>query len=73
MILDVRVSTNSSKPGVEDCGEYLKVRVKAKPIGGRANMEVVKLIAGHFKARESQVTILRGAGDRRKTVEITGL
>ena len=70
MIVQVRVVANSQRPGVEQFEQGLKVRVKAKPIEGKANEEVVKLVAAHFKVAKSSVRIVSGATSKRKTVEI---
>ncbi len=70
MRIEVRVSTNSPKPSVEEKDGLLKVRVKAKPIEGKANAEVVELIAKHYSVKENQVTIVAGHQSKKKTVEI---
>ncbi|AHE98132.1 hypothetical protein THITH_07485 [Thioalkalivibrio paradoxus ARh 1] len=46
-------------------------RVKAPPVDGRANDELVALIARYFKVGRSQVRIRRGASGRSKWVEIS--
>ncbi len=71
MIVEVRVSANSPKQAVEEMGEgKLKVRVKAKPVEGRANAEVVELLARHFGVPAARVRILRGSTSNRKTIEV---
>ncbi len=71
MIVEIRVATNSSKPRIEETPEGLKVRVKAKPVEGEANREIIERLAEHFNVKKSAVRILRGASSKRKTVEIT--
>ena len=70
MIIEIRVSTNNPKSGVEEKDGLLKVRVKAKPIEGKANAEVVELMAKHYKVKESQVRIVAGHSSKKKTLEI---
>lgn len=70
MVIKVRVVTNSSSPGVEAFEGGLKVRVKARPIEGKANEEVVKLLAQHFKKHKSQVRIVKGFEAKNKFVEM---
>jgi uncharacterized protein len=60
-----RVSTLAQ---VED-GTWL-ARVKAAPIDGKANEELVALVAGHFHCRKSAVSIKSGASGRMKLVRI---
>ena len=47
MKLKIRVVPNARKPQVIE-GETLKVKVRAPPEGGRANEEVVELLAKHL-------------------------
>ena len=71
MLLSVRVSTNSDKPGVEKAGEgQFKVHVRAKPLGGRANAEVCRRLADYFGVPVSAVRVVRGASNNKKTIEI---
>ncbi len=49
----------------------LKVKVHAVREGGRANEELVRVLAEHFGVARSNISIIRGAtASRRKTVEI---
>lgn len=71
MIVQVRVSTNAAKPGVEKTAddEY-KVRVSAKPVGGKANAAVIEALAEHFGVPKGRVRIVAGLTSKRKTVQI---
>jgi len=42
--------------------------IKAPPVDGKANEELVRLIAAHFQLGKSQVTIKSGASGRMKFV-----
>ena len=70
-IITAKVYPRSTTPGVEKTGvkEY-KVRVKAAPDKGRANAEVIDLLAGHFSVPRSCLTIARGHTGRNKIVVI---
>ncbi len=46
----------------------LKVRIKAPPVEGKANKEVIKFIASLLKIRKNQVEIYRGELSRHKDV-----
>jgi uncharacterized protein (TIGR00251 family) len=70
MIVEVRVSTNSPKPGVEAFGKGLKVRVKAKPKDGEANSEVVTLLAQYFRVEKGKIRILSGFSSKKKVIEV---
>jgi len=51
-------------------GGAVKLRLGAPPVDGRANEELVRFLASAFGVPRRQVTLLRGAGGRRKTVRI---
>ena len=52
--------------------DALKVAVTALPEGGKANAQVIKLLAKAYGLRKSDMTIIQGLKDRRKVVEIKG-
>ncbi len=54
-------------------GEAVKVRVAAPPEGGRANREVVALLAGRLGLPLAQVTVLSGQGAPAKVIGLTGV
>jgi uncharacterized protein (TIGR00251 family) len=67
----VRVQPRSSRTGVEPEGEgRFRVRVHSAPEGGKANSEVIELLAEHFGVPRTRIKILRGASSRNKIVEI---
>ena len=56
---------------MEDKGdEFYIVSVKEKPVQGRANTAICKVLAEHFKVSPSQVTLVSGASSKRKVFEI---
>ena len=70
-LLTVKVQPRSSAPGVEKTGERdFKVRVRAAPDKGRANAELIELLAEFFGVSRSSITIARGAMSRNKIVVI---
>ncbi|MDC0834417.1 DUF167 domain-containing protein [Geitlerinema sp. CS-897] len=71
MIVTVKVKPNSKQQSiiVEDDGSFT-VRLQSPPIDGKANKELVKLLAKRFGVRKSQVTIRSGETSRIKRIEI---
>lgn len=67
----VKVKPNARVCGIEELsdGTWL-ARVKSPPVDGKANEELVILIARHFKLRKTQVSIKSGASGRIKFVQI---
>ena len=47
-----------------------QARLRSPPVDGKANAELVTLIAGQFGCRKADVTIKSGAGGRMKLVRI---
>jgi uncharacterized protein YggU (UPF0235/DUF167 family) len=54
-------------------GDGWRVRVAAAAQDGRANAELVRLVAGLVGVSASAVGIVHGAGSRDKLIEIRGL
>jgi uncharacterized protein (TIGR00251 family) len=74
VILSVRVVPKASRSeivGLE--GDTLRVRVAAPPERGKANKELIKLLAGTFGVRNNQVEIVSGQKARRKRVRVEGV
>ncbi|NBX33963.1 DUF167 domain-containing protein [bacterium] len=54
-------------------GEAVKVRVAAPPEGGRANREVVAVLAERLGLPVAQVTVLSGRSSPAKVIGLAGL
>ena len=52
-------------------GNRITVGLTSKPEKGKANLELIKKLAKHFKVSSSQIRIVSGLKSRRKIVEIT--
>jgi uncharacterized protein (TIGR00251 family) len=70
-ILDIKVKPNArtSLLCAQPDGTWL-AQLKAPPVDGKANAELIALVARHFGCRKGQVSIRVGAGGRRKLVRI---
>ena len=51
--------------------EWYTVSTKERPVEGRANEAVAKLLAKHLKLPRSQVRLISGATSKRKVFEIS--
>jgi len=71
IVIQVRVKPSSrvSTLALAEGGTWL-AQVKAAPIDGKANKELIALVAGHFHCRKSAVSIKSGASGRMKLVRI---
>lgn len=69
---EVKVQTNSKQDSVEELSATnLKVKTKAPAFEGRANEQVIKLIAKHFGVSRSSVRIIHGKKSKTKLIEVT--
>ena len=65
----VRPNARASSLVRESDGTW-RARLKAPPIDGKANDELIALVADCFKCRKSAVTIKAGASGRHKLVKV---
>ena len=54
-------------------GEALKIRVAAPPEGGKANREILELLAERLGLPAASVTLVSGAASPAKVIELRGL
>jgi uncharacterized protein len=70
-IIEVRVKPGARTSVLEPVADGTWVaRLRAQPVEGRANAELIELVARHFGCRKSAVTIRRGAASKTKRVAI---
>ncbi len=70
-ILRVKVRPNSRESQLVQLeGGDWSARLKSPPVEGKANQELIALIAAHFRCSKSSVTIRSGASGRVKLVSI---
>lgn len=51
----------------------LKIKIKAKPLGGKANKELIKFLSDILEIKESCLEITSGLSSRNKIVRICGI
>jgi uncharacterized protein (TIGR00251 family) len=70
-ILQIKVKPNSrtSLIAQKDDGTWL-AQIKSPPVDGKANEELIALVAKHFGCRKSEVSIKSGGSSRLKLVQI---
>lgn len=70
-VIQVKVKPNARASLLQEQGPGVWLaQLKSPPIDGKANEELVALIAKHFACRKSAVTIKSGASGRMKLVRI---
>jgi len=68
--LQVKVKPNARTSSLDEAGGVWLAQLKSPPVDGKANAELIALIAEKFGCRKAQVTIKSGAGGRMKLVRI---
>ncbi len=74
VVLTVKAVPRAAKSeiaGIDD--EWLRVRIKAPPVDGKANEALVKFFAEFFSLPKGSVSIVSGDTARLKRIKISGL
>ena len=69
----VKVKPNARQSSLERLadGSWL-AQLKSPPVDGKANAELIELVAKQFGCAKSSVSVKSGAGSRYKRVEVPG-
>ena len=71
MILQVKVKPNARASSLEQLPDGTwHALLKSPPVDGKANAELIALVAGRFGCRKADVVIRSGASGRMKRVEV---
>ncbi|HWA99748.1 MAG TPA: DUF167 domain-containing protein [Pirellulales bacterium] len=71
VIIQVKVKPRSRNRSLEQLADGTwYAQLKAAPVDGQANAELIALVAKQFKCRKSAITIKSGASGRTKLVRI---
>lgn len=69
----VKVKPNSKRQSIEEAADgSLIVYLKSPPVDGKANQELIALLAERFKVSKSKITIKSGLSAKTKLIEIDG-
>ena len=73
MVLKIKVKPNARASSLvqEPDGTWM-ARLKSPPVDGKANKELIGLVADYFRCRKADVEIKSGASGRMKLVKIAG-
>ncbi len=70
MIIYTHVKPNKHTTKIIATDDGFIIELKAKPIDGAANTELLETLADYFEVPKTHIKILRGATSSHKTVEI---
>jgi len=69
--LQVKVKARANTSSLEQASDGRWVaKLKSPPVDGKANEELVALVAEHFKCRKAAVAIKAGASGRTKLIKV---
>ncbi len=67
----VKVKPNAKQQKIEELADgSLNIHLKSPPLDGKANEELIKLLAKKFAVPKSSIRIKSGATSRQKLIEI---
>lgn len=67
----VKVKSNAKQQKIETLADgSLVVSVKYPPVDGKANQELIRLLAKRFKVAKSQIYLKSGLSSKNKVIEI---
>lgn len=74
IIINIRVEPRSSRSGLAGpYGKGFKVKLTSPPVEGRANAELVEILAKTFNVKKRNIEILSGSRSRNKMVRVIGV
>jgi hypothetical protein len=72
--LNIKVEPRSSKSGiVGPYGDALKVKLTSHPVEGKANKELIEVLAKGFGITKKDVEICSGQSSKNKVVRLNGV
>lgn len=73
IILNIRISPNSSKNCIINSEDMLKVKVTAPPVDGKANKVLVEFLSKTFKVPKTYFEIVKGETSKDKSILIKNI
>ncbi len=71
LLLNLRIQPRAGKDAFADpCGDYLKVRITAAPVEGKANAHLIRFLARAFGVPQQQISLQTGGNTRNKGLRI---
>ncbi|MCK5286656.1 MAG: YggU family protein [Thermodesulfovibrionia bacterium] len=74
LVINIKVQPYSSRAGiVGPYGDGLKVKLTSSPVEGKANKELIDVLAKKFKITKNNVEIISGRTSKHKIVKLHGV
>ena len=68
IVVNLRIVPNSSKNDIVTEDEFIKVKITAQPIEGKANKALIEFLSKRFKIPKTSIEILKGESSKEKTI-----
>lgn len=68
LVVQFKISPNSSKNEIIKSDEGVKIKITAQPIDGKANKALVEYLSKEFKVPKTYIEIVKGTTNKEKTV-----
>ena len=74
-VIELIVATNKVSTRIVEIMSdgVIRMHVKSPPVEGKANTEIIRYLAKILRIPKNQISIMRGAGSKRKMIKIQGL
>lgn len=70
MVINIKVIPDAKKQDIKIDPKSFKIHLKSKAQKGKANEELIDLLASHFNLPKTRIKIIKGAYSRNKLIEI---
>ena len=70
--ISIKVIPKSNRQEVKMVGGVIKVWLKSAPVDGKANAELIDILASKFSVKKSAIEISSGFSGKNKRVDIMG-
>ena len=70
LLINLKIVPNSSRNDIVLEDEFIKVKITAQPIEGKANKSLIEFLSNKFKIPKTSIEIVKGETSKEKTVFI---
>ncbi|MFA5211583.1 MAG: DUF167 domain-containing protein [Patescibacteria group bacterium] len=71
-ILEIKIITNAKKFEIirDNEGKIFKMKILKPPVDGKANQEILQLLAKEYNTNKQNIKIIKGEKSKNKIIEI---
>ena len=66
----IKVVANSKVNLIDFCDEYIKIKITARAVEGKANKAIIEFLSDQLSIPKSKITIVHGEKSSLKTIQI---